>query len=66
MRCQASPDEPSIVNKMAVALTAVSASWVSGWPGAGARGRPRGGLPAPWVPSFDSCMPQPLMDLQLK
>lgn len=38
VRCQASPDEPSIASKVAVALTAVSASWVSGWAGAGARG----------------------------
>lgn len=41
VRCQASPDEQSIANKVAVALTAVSASWVSGWPGAGARGYAR-------------------------
>ena len=37
VRCQASPDEQSIANKVAVALTAVSASWVCGWRGAGAR-----------------------------
>ncbi|PRW58670.1 carbohydrate-binding module family 20 isoform A [Chlorella sorokiniana] len=30
VRCQASPDEPSIASKMAVALTAVSASWALG------------------------------------